>query len=669
MMACARFVFVLTASLVLLPASPGRAQTEAIPSYAFTVQVVDTGACERPRINNAGEIVYTKRMGDEYRVFSNIRGQISAGPLDRDPDINDGGEIIWRFGDGGQGANGIGSNVRGTLYSSSGQDPYYGSHRINGSGEVVWASGGGRVYSLTRGYLSSPPTGSDHDLALNNAGEVVYRAYRWVSPIFSIQSTVQGVLASADSSNLRYPEINDAGEVVWVDGSNVCSSTRGIIRSATNLDSYVAINNHGDVVWAEDRQVYSSARGKLTSDPVFKSRPDINDRGDVVWNNADGSIGLASWIPLAPVALPPREMGLKTFMARWAWVEEGAPEGELSVASDAAFTQLVPGYEARYVVNSAECLVTNLFRNADYWYRVRRLVPDGGHSPWSSRMKVRTGKGLPVFKNLLGGGPVARRITQEFALSNLVAGAGTLAVKSSNSDAVRASVSSGVLSLQYLWSATNTAKVTLTLTHPATGYKAAYGVTLSQATGSVFVAGLSALTNAGARAAQEVTLENRTGDMVYGARVQVKGLDDPAWLINQTGLDPVGSAPILEVPCVLPVGSQVVVRLVYHKAYKTQAATRPVKYTAWAIMTPAQDVMPATGQMAVGRQTLYDGLWLLDLPAIPNRLYTVYHSDDAGENWVLDPPVLRATASYLMWLDVDDEAPADRLYRVLDSGM
>jgi hypothetical protein len=75
------------------------------------------------------------------------------------------------------------------------------------------------------------------------------------------------------------------------------------------------------------------------------------------------------------------------------------------------------------------------------------------------------------------------------------------------------------------------------------------------------------------------------------------------------------------------------------------------------------------GEMAIQRQHPYGGLWWLGAPANRNRLYTVFHSDDAGATWTLDTPMIRSTANYLMWLDTDEEAPANRLYRVIDAGV
>lgn len=397
---------------------------------------------------------------------------------------------------------------------------------------------------------------------------------------------------------------------------------------------------------------------------------DLADTNNPVTIRMDGdkSVEAIYW-PVMPDVLPPSQIAKKAFTARWKWVEGGAPEGALSVILEVGgFPQYVPGYRSRYVNNSTECVVTNLLADQDYWYRIRRVMPDGSAGPWSAQMKVRTGKDMPVFKHLLSDVPVSKGISQEFAIPDLAFGGGVLKAKTSNPNAVNAVLSGGVLTLQYLWKDATAATVTLTLTHP-TGYKASYGAAVSKAGGNVAVVGQSALTNAGGVVAQEVTLENRTGGMVYGVRLRAFGLDQSAWLINQTGLDPVSKAAIREIPCVMPAGSQMVVRLEYSGSYKKQAKTRPVAYGAWVIMPPMNAAFPMNGDTRITQKDLYDGLWLLGSSVDRNRLYTVYHSDDDGATWTLDVPVIRATANYLMWLDTDEGAPANRVYRVVDAGL
>jgi uncharacterized repeat protein (TIGR02543 family) len=522
--------------------------------------------------------------------------------------------------------------------------------------------------------LSAQPTGNtvvtvarasgDSDITVSGGASLTFSTANWGS-----YQTV--TLAAAE----------DNGENLNGSAAITCSAsgaTAALVNAVEADDDFtLAVTSlYGDVSPNPDATYYDNGTVVILTATANSYCSFKNWTGDLAGTNNPASLTMngnksvtANYNLVLPGVLPPRAIGKKSFTARWKWVEDASPEGEFSVALNAAFTQFAPGYETRYVNNVTDCLVTNLISNRDYWYRIRRFLPDGDVSPWSSSMKVRTGKRMPVFKKLLSDVPVSKGISQQFSLSALASGGGTLTVKSSNANAVKAVVSEGVVTLQYLWKETTPAKVTLTLTHPATGYKQTYGATLSRASGSVAVVGRSSLTNAGIYVAQEVTLENRTSRMVYGIRLRALGLDQAAWLINRTGLDPVSGAAIREIPCVLPADSQMVMRVVYNAAYKKQAKTRPVTYGAWAIMTPVNGAPPVNTEMTITRQEPYDGLWLLGMPADRNRLYKVYQSDDDGANWTLNVPTIRATANYLMWLDTDEGAPANRLYRVVDSGI
>jgi len=304
------FIFVVI--LVLLIGSkicPQTFKVELNVVYAeeTTIYIVASGKDYylRPRINNNGEIVWTQsiKIGFPpfYAVWSNLRGQISSGPQDWDPDINDSGEIIWRFGDGLFGENGIWSNVRGLIYSGQRvQDPYYDTHRINNTGEIVWNRAiylSGRrveeVWSNTRGRLTySPEDTYNRELAINDLGEVVYQSYSSAPGrnTYDILSTERGFITN-DSSWEWNPDVNNSGEVVWMqedeEGWEIWSSTSGRITFNDTYDYNPSINNNGEIVWqhwdGSDWEIFSSVRGQITKNDVHDTDPHINDFGEVTW--------------------------------------------------------------------------------------------------------------------------------------------------------------------------------------------------------------------------------------------------------------------------------------------------------------------------------------------------------------------------------------------------
>ena len=251
--------------------------------------------CSRPRLNDHSETVWSQHdsiANEGYSIFSSERGLISSGFHLHDPDINNSGEVIWRFGDHGQGPNGIESNVRGVILASVHGDPAGDTQRINNNGEIIATRGGGvqGVWSNERGYLPTPPV-----IALasevNDSGEVVYQLYSFPGnvPQYVIHSTERGVISS-DSLWRRSPDINSHGEIVWQQRSNgfgspfeIWSNIRGKIGDGENP----SINDTGEVVWqfsdGIDYEIYSSTRGQLTSNFKADTQPSINNVGDVAW--------------------------------------------------------------------------------------------------------------------------------------------------------------------------------------------------------------------------------------------------------------------------------------------------------------------------------------------------------------------------------------------------
>lgn len=263
--------------------STGIANSSLIVLHNGTEFILDTGEVAPPRLNNYDEVVWSKRLDKStatYGIFSSIDGLISSGYVLKAPDINDAGEIIWRFGDGGRGANGIESSIQGIIYSSSGQDPYYGTQRINNNGEIIASNGqGGRyIWSNTRGGLSTSGWFA-RETEVNDLGEVVYQGYHGnTGNIFDIYSTDRGAITN-DENYQHYPDINNFGEVVWQQNNEIWSNLRGKIGNGNNP----SINDFGEIVWEFGRNIYSSLRGKITSGKDYDSKPQINNSGSIAF--------------------------------------------------------------------------------------------------------------------------------------------------------------------------------------------------------------------------------------------------------------------------------------------------------------------------------------------------------------------------------------------------
>ena len=276
----------------------------------------------RPKLNNNNEIVWAQTSEDVTTIWSNLREQVSYGSFgvpDNTPDINDHGEIIWRFGDGGQGPDGIESNLRGLIYYEEGGaiDPYYDTQRINNYGEIIWSkslwSTGYRaeeIWSNERGRLTySPQYAINRQTAINDSGEVVYVSYSAVTGnTYDILSTERGPVTN-DPMWEWQPDINNSGEIVWAQkipevGNlqkwEIWSNIKGQITYNNVNDEFPSINDEGEIVWqhwdGNDYEIVSNIRGHITDNDVEDIRPDINNLGTIVWlsNNRKTIVGMYS---------------------------------------------------------------------------------------------------------------------------------------------------------------------------------------------------------------------------------------------------------------------------------------------------------------------------------------------------------------------------------------
>ena len=288
-------------------------------AHAITTVASGAESYSRPKISNNAEIVWAQKIGETRTVWSNQRGQISFGYLDNDPDVNDKGEIIWRFGDGGQGPDGIQSNLRGLIYSEQGGafDPYYGTHRINNTGEIIWSRSlwptgyrAEEIWSNERGRLTySPQYSNNRQTAINDSGEVVCVSYLGATGnTYDILSTEHGPITD-DSMWEWQPDINNSGEVVWsqkipeagdAQKWEIWSNKKGRITNNNVNDEFPSINDEGEIVWqywdGNDYEIMSNTRGQITTNNVDDIRPDINNLGTIVWlsNNREAILALYS---------------------------------------------------------------------------------------------------------------------------------------------------------------------------------------------------------------------------------------------------------------------------------------------------------------------------------------------------------------------------------------
>jgi hypothetical protein len=157
-----------------------------------------------PRINNAGEVVWTS----DGKIVSSTRGVLSnSGSQSTGPDINASGEVAYRVGGGA--ASMITTTVKGALGN--------GDHAsINDSGEVVWTGIDATgmpvgIFSSVHGLIAA----GGYYPSINNAGQIVYTRYNGsINELFLWDNGVS-TLVSAGLNVQAFPIINDSGDIAF----------------------------------------------------------------------------------------------------------------------------------------------------------------------------------------------------------------------------------------------------------------------------------------------------------------------------------------------------------------------------------------------------------------------------------------------------------------------
>jgi PEP-CTERM motif-containing protein len=181
---------------------------------------------------------------------------------------------------------------------------------INNSGEIVYAypdsNGNRQVFSTKRGQLTSLPTAISRNQTrspdINDLGEVVYVDRDWGKHGFRTYSTTRGEIGEGSGAS-----INNLGEISYrLDGydnvfgsavGGVYSNTRGLLAMTSDLKGGTRINNSGEIVYNTwNGGLMSTTRGQL---PNFHSgwvggfgSPSINNQGDVVYIRQDKDSGI-----------------------------------------------------------------------------------------------------------------------------------------------------------------------------------------------------------------------------------------------------------------------------------------------------------------------------------------------------------------------------------------
>jgi|GEM_PF-193999 len=310
---------------------PGGVAPPANPySGPVTRLTTSSGDDWRPQVSAGGRVVWSGSDGTDLEIWSawadgsglvKISDNTTADEL---PQVNAAGRVVWQSFDGLDyeiyTASADGTNVV-RITDNSVQDWH---PAISATGRIVWAAFDGSDYEIFSANAdgsdvrqitnNAAPTGKPRDdiwPRINASNRVVWSGFDGTNfQIFSANADGTGLVQlTSNAFNNEYPQISDAGHVVWhawISTVNAeifaAPATGGTVRQLTTntvLDWWPQVNSAGTVVWMQRAGVYDweIARSTVTGGPVtyltanstHDQYPQIDDDGRVVWQGFDGS--------------------------------------------------------------------------------------------------------------------------------------------------------------------------------------------------------------------------------------------------------------------------------------------------------------------------------------------------------------------------------------------
>jgi hypothetical protein len=213
---------------------------------------------------------------------------------------------------------------------ASGDYWWYGYPQINNAGRVVYdvkRSNADRnifSYAPSAQITTDPAPVINTRPAINNSGQIVYQKWdnTWYSIYLYENGTHTCIAAGSDNTWNVQPQINDRGEIVWM--QSIWSPTTSqytinvYLYSANQIttlasyypgtaDAWPRINNRGEAVWkSPDGHIVLYSGGKLYTLPyITGTTPDINDSGTIAWFSSEIHSNYLNLMLASPIGVTP----------------------------------------------------------------------------------------------------------------------------------------------------------------------------------------------------------------------------------------------------------------------------------------------------------------------------------------------------------------------------